>query len=247
MTKIPKKPSVVHLLPERPGTRRAGPPQAVWPDEAFDLELGDGGSPPTHPDAFDCLAGAAFEAAVLAPLRRKLAHGQALAVTILVPTWAWSGPVAWHFGEVFGDRWRSVAPTSAAAAARADITVASHLASGQCVVGVSADEALFPPALVAAADIAIAIPPPSAPVLRAAIARFTGRPAPKDLVCEAGGLDLPALATCFRPGSGAARIAGRLVGAREALRAHGIRTRKETPEDERAPAIAHADGESGPC
>jgi hypothetical protein len=183
----------------------------------------DSPAPDGRPEAMTALVGAAFEAAASPELRRRLRHGQALCVIVLVPTAAWVLPVADHFRRSFGDRWlqhtRSGPNQRGLGASSGSSAVSGALASGQSVVGISADVSLLPRALVGAADLTIRLGPPTGAVVKTAIGRFAGR-APIELdAAVLAELDLDDLLAAFRPGTGAQRIAQRLAAAAAALRA----------------------------
>ncbi|MCP3476296.1 hypothetical protein NLM33_39445 [Bradyrhizobium sp. CCGUVB1N3] len=183
----------------------------------------DGLAPDGRPDAMTALVGAAFEAAAPPELRRKLRHGQALCVVILVPTDAWVLPVADHFRRSFGDRWlqhtRSGPNQRGLGCSSGSSAVSGALAGGQSVVGISADVSLLPRALVGAADLTIRLGPPTGAVVKAAIGRFAGRASIELDDAVLAELDLDDLVAAFRPGTGAQRIAQRLAAAAAALRA----------------------------
>jgi len=160
---------------------------------------------------------ATFEASVTKDVRRRLRQGQALAVTILVPTTSWVAAVAAHARSEFGPRWCVHARDGSDRRANALMgsnEVARDLSRGLSVMGVSADAALLPDALTAAADIAVRIAPPDGAVLRKAIARFTRRPCAELVGGVAAGIDLHAIVAAFRPGTGPKRIAERLDAMR---------------------------------
>jgi cell division protease FtsH len=196
------------------------------PHRGFDLDLPDDEAPPKasdgRPDATTALVGANFEAAVPKEVFRKLEHGKALAVIVLVPSPAWIEPTEHYFTSTFGSRWR--VRTGGSANARCDASVGSgevsgDLSRGLCVVGVSADEKQLPAALLGAVDITIRLTSPTGEIIRTAIARFTKRP-PGQVpeASAAAGLDLHDLVSAFRPGSGPAKIVDRLAAAAETVR-----------------------------
>lgn len=183
----------------------------------------DSPAPDGRPEAMMALVGATFEAATSPDLRRKLRHGQALCVIVLVPTVAWVLPVSDHFRRSFGDRWlqhtksgpnwRGLGGSSGSGA------VSGALAAGRSVVGISADVGLLPRTLVGAADLTIRLGPPTGAVLKTAIGRFAGRALIELDDAVLVELDLDDLIAAFRPGTGAQRIAQRLAAAAAALRA----------------------------
>ncbi|MDA9420964.1 hypothetical protein [Bradyrhizobium sp. CCBAU 53380] len=183
----------------------------------------DSPAPNGQPEAMTALVGAAFEAAASPDLRRKMSHGQALCVIVLVPTVAWVLPISDHFRRSFGDRWlqhtRSGPNWRGLGGSSGSSRVSGALAAGRSVVGISVDVSLLPRALVGAADLTIRIGPPTAAVVKTAIGRFAGR-APVELDdASLAELDLDDLLTAFRPGSGPVRIAQRLAAASAVLRA----------------------------
>lgn len=183
----------------------------------------DSPAPDGRPEAMTALVGAAFEAATTPDLRRKLRHGQALCVIVLVPTVAWVLPVSDHFRRSFGDRWlqhtRSGPNWRGLGGSSGSGAVSGALTAGRSVVGISADIGLLPRTLVGAADLTIRLGPPSGAVLKTAIGRFAGRALIELDDTALVELDLDDLIAAFRPGTGAQRIAQRLAAAAAALRA----------------------------
>jgi len=183
----------------------------------------DSPAPDGRPEAMTALVGAALEAATSPDLRRKVRHGQALCVIVLVPTVAWVLPVSDHFRRSFGDRWlqhtRSGPNWRGLGGSSGSSAVSGALAAGRSVVGISADVGLLPRALIGAADLTIRIGPPTAAVVKTAIGRFAGRATVELDDASLAELDLDDLLTAFRPGSGPARIAQRLAAASAVLRA----------------------------
>jgi cell division protease FtsH len=165
------------------------------------------------PDAIEVVVGSAFEAAMGRADRRRLAHKQALAVVVIVPTAAWVFPVKNFMELMYGSRFRMHARDGVDR--RYDKTkgsdgVAADLTAGRCVMGIAASIDLIPLALATAADVTIRISAPDGEVLRRAIARFTKR-SPGDLPAGlAAGLDLPQIVAAFRPGTGPKDIVSRL-------------------------------------
>ena len=235
--KKPSKSITYRMLPKSLAALRASPDAVVrhaeepgrtneifWPNDTFELRTDEAEGADGHPEAIQCVVAAAFEAATSAAMRRRLHHGQALAVVVLVPSPFWVPPTSGHFVETFGERWRLIGPLSVVVERRpsnAEMVVAAELSSGKSVIGVSADASALPRSLVLSADMTIRMDPPSARVLSAAIRRFAGRAVSEDLFesCEPN-LDLPDIVACFRPGSGAPRIAQRLAVASALRRTH---------------------------
>ncbi|WLB25257.1 hypothetical protein QIH85_25695 [Bradyrhizobium japonicum] len=246
-TKRRRSPGIaVRMAPKRLVDQHCLAPGTVLIDRVFDRDRGrfegsddepeiegnfyleteddtDSPAPDGRPEAMTALVGAAFESAASPELRRRLRHGQALCVIVLVPTAAWVLPVSDHFRRSFGDRWlqhtRSGPNWRGLGGSSGSSAVAGALAAGRSVVGISADVGLLPSTLVGAADLTIRLGPPTGAVVKAAIGRFAGR-APIEMddavVAE---LDLDDLLAAFRPGTGAQRIAQRLAAAAAALRA----------------------------
>lgn len=185
------------------------------------------------------MVAATFEAAVPKKLRRRLAHGRALAVTVVVPSADWVPPVEAYAKSSFGDQWRFHTRVGSDRRHNASVgndEVARDLSRGFCVMGIGVDAALLPSALTKAADIAIRIDPPGAAVLRKAIARFASR-SPGDLPAGiAAGLDLHAVVAAFRPGTGAPAIVRRL----EASSAAGRGATERVPDLETAVEFGEA-------
>jgi hypothetical protein len=204
--------------------------------QGFDLDGDDGGSGPPAADEENATAvvvGAAFEAALPKGVRRRLRHGQALAVIVVVPTQAWVLPVAAYARSAFGDRWcmqTREGPDRKLNASVGSQDVARNLSRGLCVMGVAADAGLLPAALTSAADVTIRVAAPDAAVLRRAITRFARR-SPGELPDGiAAGLDLHEIVAAFRPGSGPRDIVRRLAAAASAGRVRS----------DRVPALATA-------
>lgn len=220
------------------------PPGTVLIDRVFDRKLGRIEDPDDEPRiegnfyldpeeepppsrgvreaAMTAVVGATFEAAASTDQRRKLRHGQAMCVIVLVPTPAWAEPVSLYYQTVFGDRWIQRVNYGADQTEpqnRAGSTAVSlALAGGQSVVGISADVSLLPRTILGAADLVVRLSLPNAAVLKVAIARFAGR-APVELDdTTLARLDLNDIVASFRPGTGPQRIAQRLAAAAAALR-----------------------------
>jgi cell division protease FtsH len=194
-----------------------------YPEGTFDLDPEEDDAIPLKgmQDAVDAIVRAAFDAAVPRSVQRKLDHGKAMAVIVLVSSPAWVGPVSSFFRATFGSRWkqhvRSGAGDAALGAFDGLCDPSRDLSQGHCVVGVSADVSLLPRSLVASVDLSIRIPAPSTAVIGAAISRFTQRPVRSLQAGTGAGLDLDELIACFRPGTGPTRIAARIAAASAAL------------------------------
>ena len=183
--------------------------------------------------AVNAIVHACFDAATDPALRRKLQHSLALAVVIRVPEPEWIEPVAEYFGSTFGPRWlieREEAPAPRSKTDGAN-RVADALSDGQCVAGITSDSRRLPSPLTSTADIVIRIAPAVGRVLLTAISSFTGRPAIDGDVALGAGLSLNELIACFRPGSGAKRIAERIAAASKT---------KISPVEERLPDMETA-------
>jgi cell division protease FtsH len=184
-------------------------------------------APPTsRSDASTAVLGAAFDAATTQAVRRRLAHGQSLAVILHVPNPSWVKPATEYFARVFGDRWAKIARDGTQRgihkAEWGSDEIAAYLVKGRCVVGIAADVSILPHALVIHGDITVRLSSPDGAVLRAAISRFTGRNPGRLADGHAPGLDLPAILAAFRPGSGGKRIADRLAAAAAAARGDSV-------------------------
>jgi hypothetical protein len=199
---------------------RAADPDAVadgLPDIDHELPPAEGvvkKSKTGRPSAMDAIVRAAFHAAASPADRRRLAHVQALAAAIIVPTAAWIRPVADLLRESYGDRFVVVTRDGASKAGgsgdNGSLEAASALSRGRCVLGIAPRLDLLPPALSGGADLVVTIRPPDGAVLGRAIAQFAGRK-PGDLPAGlAAGLDLTRIVAAFRPGSGPADIVKRL-------------------------------------
>ncbi|MDB5555353.1 MAG: ATPase, central region, partial [Rhizobium sp.] len=167
-------------------------------DDGLDLEIKEreqAAKKRITSDASFAVMEAAFNAAVPRPLRRRLAHGQALAVTIQVPTAAWVMAATAYFKFRFGHRWKIAAEEKPGSTMQKDGSgsseVARNLSRGQCVAGISADVSRLPKALAAAADIRIQLQSPTGAVLREAIRRFTRRAVAELPDASVLGLDFP--------------------------------------------------------
>lgn len=109
-------------------------------------------------------------------------------------------------------------------------TSAADLSEGHCVAAICVGEKDIPEALLLTAELTIQIVPPNAEVVRRAILRFAGGP----IEVEEGageGLSHGHLLACFRPGTGARRIADRVAKASKMLTAQ---------PDERLPDLVDA-------
>jgi cell division protease FtsH len=171
--------------------------------------------------AVTAVVGAAFDAAVPKDVRRRLTHGKALAVVVVVPTLAWVLPAAAYARSVFGDRWCMQTREGSDRKLNASVgseDVARNLSRGMCVMGIAADADLLPSALTAAADVTIRVAAPDGAVLRRAIARFARRSPGEVPDGSTAGLDLYEIVAAFRPGTGAREIVRRLEAASTAGR-----------------------------
>lgn len=164
------------------------------------------------------LVGHSLRSVTTAAQRRVLSRGAGLAAIIRVPSPAWVAPVArvmrgsgeWgHIYEAPVARRRSPEDTS-------DRTVANGLAYGLRVLGISPDpETLLPAALLAACDLHVDLPQPSASVMMAVVRGVLGYGGmPAEATFETGGLDLPDLIAAIRRNSTAAECLARLERAR---------------------------------
>lgn len=165
--------------------------------------------------AANAIVHACFEAATVPALRRKLQHRLALAVIIRVPEPEWVEAVADYFGSTFGPRWRIERDEALGGRSKADGAnrVAETLSDGHCVAGITSDPRRLPSPLTSTADIVIGIAPAVGRVLLTAISSFTSSPPIDGDVALGAGLSLNELVACFRPGSGAQRIAERIATA----------------------------------
>jgi cell division protease FtsH len=191
---------------------------------------------PVRPSAMTAVMEACFDGQVPVKTRRKLQHGQALAVILLVPTADWVSPMARFFKQRFGSRWvlhsRDGSNRRTHSASVGNDEISADLARGVCVAGISTDVSVLPRALASAADMTIRIMPPDASVLRTATARFTMKFAPSFPATIGAGLDLHEILAAFRPGTGPQRIMGRLAAATAIVRGE--------VDDERLPALEDA-------
>lgn len=203
--------------------------------DLIDAEQETDAPTPRRHDAKAAILGAAFDAAIPPDMAKQLRHRQAVAAVIRVPTLEWVGPAERHFVSHFGRRWvidREHGPVSSFIASEARPDVAAVLSRGHCVAGIAADVSKLPTALTATADFTIQIEPVTGRVLRAAIARFTGR---NPGVCEdalGAGCDFNELRACFRPGTGPQRIVERIAAV--------SKTKLGPIADERVPDLEHA-------
>ncbi|MET4291862.1 cell division protease FtsH [Bradyrhizobium sp. LB8.2] len=218
------------------GTRAISEPpsfELVEDDEDEEDHQTDPNSQKRRVSAATAIMGAVLDASIPRNLRRQLRHVQALAVVVQVPGPDWIEPVQREFRSAFGPRWVMIGrSTSGWTPYRPDLSAqaADYLSEGRCVATVCVDETDAPEALRLTADITIEIAPPDTEVLRRAIDRFAGG----QISLRAGdgeGLAYPALIACFRPGSGAQRIAARLANASRLLKVQ---------PDERLPVLAEA-------
>ncbi|WFT94405.1 hypothetical protein QA633_40155 [Bradyrhizobium barranii] len=245
MKKTTRRPSpgiTVRMQPKRLVDQRCLPPGSVLIDRVFDRKLGRFEDPDDEPqiegnfyldpeeapppsrgvrqEAMTAVVGATFEAAASPDQRRRLRHGQAMCVIVLVPTPAWILPTSIFFRSAFGDRWVQQTRDASHVASTGSSAVSGALSSGQSVVGICADVSLLAATLVGAADATIRLTAPTGAVLQTAIGRFTKRPAAAVEDSIAVELDLDDIVAAFRPGSGPQRIVQRLAAAAAALRVH---------------------------
>ncbi|MET1047118.1 MAG: AAA family ATPase [Hyphomicrobium sp.] len=186
------------------------------PDEE-DAPTERGHKPRQRPDAPAAILGAVFDSCVSKAVQRRLAHGQALAVVVIVPGPSWKEPFASFFRKKFGDRWHIVTKDSGLSDnSSADLDIARRLTSGHSVIGFATDPEKVPHTLAAAADMTIRLAAPDGPVLEKAIRRFTLRGGADLANAQIAGLDLNTIISAFRPACGPARIAQRLVRVRAA-------------------------------
>jgi hypothetical protein len=169
------------------------------------------------------LVAAAIEGATTPAERRALRGKRQLAVVVQVPTPAWVGAVGAHFTEAVGQSWNAFARDGSNrtvhTAETGNADAAKALAGGQRVVGIAANLAILPTALMSAVDITIRIANPSAAVLREAIMRFTGGTLRQPIGDDIGsGLDFDDLTAAMRDGSSPERIVERLRAASAARR-----------------------------
>lgn len=241
-----------HMAPKRLVDHHVMPPGAVLIDRVYDRKLGRFEDPEDEPqiegnfyldpeeepspprrggrqEAVTAVVGATFEAATSPDQRRRLRHGLAMCVIVLVPTPAWVTPVSTYFRSAFGDRWVQQTRDASHIASTASNAVAGTLSAGQSVVGISADVSLLAATLVGAADATIRLTPPNGAVLKTAINRFTKRPAAEVEDSIAVELDLDDIVAAFRPSSGPQRIVQRLAAATAALRVHRELKKQERP------------------
>ncbi|MET4479149.1 AAA family ATPase [Bradyrhizobium sp. F1.13.3] len=193
-------------------------PDVDLPDsEEASLEAPPVSGPPLPP-AETALLRAAFENAITKPQRARIAASDRLAVVVLVPDPGWVRATERFFMAEFGNGWSAFARDGSQKLRDKSIVgndeVTAVLTRGHCAVGIAASIEILPAALTTVADVTVRIPPPTSPVLRRALRLFCGCPArlvlPDDLCA---GLDFHAIASCFRRGSTATEVAGRLRSA----------------------------------
>ncbi|MGY4461973.1 AAA family ATPase [Bradyrhizobium sp. LB13.1] len=190
-------------------------------------------APPRDRSAISAIVAAAFEASIPPELRRTLRRTQAVGVIVRVPESEWVEPAAAYFGATFGPRWRIERDGSGSSHKAAGSTrVAGALSNGLCVVGITSDPGRLPSPLTATADITIRLAPAVGQVVRTAIRRFAGRVPGGDDAALGAGLSLNELVACFRPGTGAQKVAERIVAASTAKR--------RVVAGERVPELEHA-------
>lgn len=176
---------------------------------------------------------------VLAPrLRRKLDAGQPLLVTLTVPGPAWVGPMETLIGALSGGRIRrhtqAVRP-KLTASRDPDREAVDLLAEGRPVVAITPDIGWLAPALTAAADQILAVPPLDAQLVMRAIAAWCGRrPSARIEPMDLDGLDLLDVAAALRPGAKPGACVARLRRA--------SRARVGVPETDDAPRLADLTG-----
>ena len=151
---------------------------------------------------------------------RDLLLGRAnVAAIVVVPTTAWVIPVLamlqacaqWH--HVF----EGTGPFKVRAGEHVEASVATFLAGGGRVLGITADPAWLPPALTGAADTVVTLTPPDVRLLTGVIAAVSEKEtASGNEVPDATGLDFPDIVAAIRKGSNRADCVRRLARARAA-------------------------------
>lgn len=202
-------------------------PPSVSDGEEPDLDLPVGDDEPQEtpsvsvpypPPPETALLRAAFEKAATKAQRARIATGERLAVVVCVPDPSWVPATERFFLTEFGSGWSAFARDGSLKlrdkAAIGNDEVAAVLTRGRCAVGIAASIDILPSALTAVADLTVRISPLTRPVVRRALRLFCGsvtRVALTDDLCA--GLDFHAIASCFRRGSGASEVVGRLRSA----------------------------------
>lgn len=157
-----------------------------------------------------CIVEAAWKVARTEEVARALAlPGQKVAI-MTVPDLTWVRPVAARLGDLMGEGWvaieRDVKPRVREAGDLGDRDLVAHLARGKNVVGIAPSAAILPRALLASADLTIAVERPDERVMCEAIRSFLDLGKLPKHAAAAGSLDLHCLAACFRPGSARAIV-----------------------------------------
>lgn len=188
------------------------------------------------------IAAAAFHDATDARIRWKLKGKSPLALIVLVPGPSWVDPVRTLFIKRFGTQWQTALETDARTTskhkAEFNADVATHLASGQPVVGVASACEALPSVLIAAADLTLRLDTPSGATIRRAIRMFTGQPGTAEIDEKiAFGLEFHDLVAAFRANSSPAEIVERL---RKVLPARNSGTPERLPMLEEAVEYGNA-------
>jgi hypothetical protein len=171
-------------------------------------------------DAKAALAKAVFEASTSPQVRRRLKRGRGLAVVVSVPNASWVASIWRHVGAIIdAEKFvRDGTQRTKDLATEGNDTVASALANGRSVVGVSqSPERLLPSLLISSADLVIRVSPPDAATIATAMRLCLRGRVPHDLPRDLGtGLDFDEIVTALRPHSNPAKAVSRMQTAARA-------------------------------
>lgn len=164
-------------------------------------------------DAASALARATFESSVPPSLMRKMVQSDGLAIVVTVPSASWVKPIANYLDELMhASRYDRDGSERRDNPAEGNGTVASTLAEGCNVVGISQNPKRFLPALlVSAADLQVSIKAPDADAIARAMRLCLNGRVPADVPSDLGaGMDFPEIVAALRKNTKPAEAVRRL-------------------------------------
>lgn len=152
-------------------------------------------------DAAPALVRAAFEASIPPAVRRQMLQGDALAVIVTVPSAAWVQPMARYLDEIMvARRYARSGSERKDQPTEGNEAVASSLADGEIVLGISQDPSRFLPSLLlASADMHVTVKRPDTAVIARAMRLCLRGRVPPDLPAGLGaGMDFAEIIAALR-------------------------------------------------
>jgi cell division protease FtsH len=166
------------------------------------------------------LVTAAFDACTTPQVRRRLLSERGLAVVVTVPNASWVKPISGHLSQrIDGEHYpRDGSQRHKGQSSTDNEDVASALAQGRSVIGVSqAPERFLPSILVNSADIQIRIESPNSATITKAMRLCLRGPFPSELPIGLGiGLDFNEIVAAMRQNSTPAEAVQRMQSASQA-------------------------------